>query len=100
MAYNQGFIPIPEANVQRGKLDLLWYKETGEKIIFEIDFSYKPKSLFKLQSTYANKKYWIIVNKQLPLRFFQGIEVIKLPFNFMSSTKMSGIAFGSTAPDR
>ena len=88
LAYNSGYIPIPEANTSRGKLDVLWWKNNSDMVAFEIDFSYKKRSLDKLTHSLAKEKYWIIVNKKLPLKQFSGIKIIKLDFNYKSSTKI------------
>lgn len=59
-----GLIPLLEYKVPGGRIDAAWLDTDGRLIaVFEIDFSYKPKSLKKLVESNAQYKYWVVMRK-------------------------------------
>ena len=66
-----------------GKLDLVWIDQNGEiDTAFEIDFSWKKKSLFKLKDIQAKNKVWVVFTGQTrtrkPKPDLAGVETIEI----------------------
>jgi len=73
-----------EKIIKNGKIDVGAFYGDEYKIAFEVDFSFKPQSLAKLKLCDAQKKYWLIIERDVELinknYFIDDIKVIFLKF--------------------
>ena len=80
LAYNKDYFPLAEVKTKNGKIDVGWFQKNVCVALFEIDFSFKPNSLKKLNETEAIEKYWIVIKKgkKQPINLPKNINLIRL----------------------